>query len=71
MTAAQVQYVTIAGKHIKGAPLVGGEGSWQQRVVGLGYAQVCGQADVWGDGVVPTVAAHLHGAQLVPLDGPA
>ncbi|AQL07811.1 alpha/beta-Hydrolases superfamily protein, partial [Zea mays] len=37
--------------------------SWRARFVGQGYKQihdqVCGRADVWGDGVVPEMAAHL------------
>lgn len=37
--------------------------------VGQGYKQVCGQADVWGDGVVPEVSAHLEGALNISLDG--
>jgi hypothetical protein len=32
-------------------------------------SQVCGQADVWGDGVVPEVSAHLDGALNISLDG--
>lgn len=31
--------------------------------------QVCGQADVWGDGVVPEVSAHLEGALNISLEG--
>lgn len=31
--------------------------------------QVCGQADVWGDGVVPEISAHLEGALNISLDG--
>lgn len=31
--------------------------------------QVCGQADVWGDGVVPEMSAHLEGALNISLDG--
>lgn len=41
----------------------------QARFVGQGYKQVCGRADVWGDGVVPEVSAHLEGALNVSLDG--
>ena len=29
--------------------------------------QVCGQADVWGDGVVPEMSAHLEGAENLAL----
>ncbi|XP_050385200.1 uncharacterized protein LOC126801780 [Argentina anserina] len=39
------------------------------RFVGQGYKQVCGQADVWGDGVVPEVSAHLEGALNISVDG--
>ncbi|KAK9683658.1 hypothetical protein RND81_10G157000 [Saponaria officinalis] len=39
------------------------------RFVGQGYKQVCGKADVWGDGVVPEVSAHLEGALNVSFDG--
>ena len=63
-----VDYVTIAGKYIQGAPLTG-PGGWQRRVVGAGYQQVCGSADVWGDGVVPVPAAHLQGALQLTLEG--
>ena len=36
----RVQYITVAGRYIQGAPLLGGDGTWQQRVVGAGYQQV-------------------------------
>ncbi|XP_021283482.1 uncharacterized protein LOC110415992 isoform X1 [Herrania umbratica] len=42
---------------------------FRARFVGQGYKQVCGQADVWGDGVVPEVSAHLEGALNISLDG--
>ena len=29
--------------------------------------QVCGDADVWGDGVVPNASAHLEGALNIDL----
>lgn len=43
--------------------------SLRARFVGQGYKQVCGRADVWGDGVVPEVSAHLEGALNVSFDG--
>lgn len=46
---------------MKGARLRGGEGTLQQKLVGLGYQQVCGDAEVWGDGITPLPAAHLEG----------
>ncbi|GAB2227503.1 hypothetical protein Droror1_Dr00009325 [Drosera rotundifolia] len=39
------------------------------RFIGQGYKQVCGRADVWGDGVVPEVSAHLEGAINLSFDG--
>ncbi|KAK7280859.1 hypothetical protein RIF29_08392 [Crotalaria pallida] len=39
------------------------------RFVGQGYKQVCGKADVWGDGIVPEASAHLEGALNISLDG--
>lgn len=39
------------------------------RFVGQGYKQVCGRADVWGDGVVPEISAHLEGALNISFDG--
>ncbi|KMT18860.1 hypothetical protein BVRB_2g029640 [Beta vulgaris subsp. vulgaris] len=46
-----------------------GNATFQSRFVGQGYKQVCGRADVWGDGVVPEVSAHLEGALNISLDG--
>ena len=56
------------GKWIQGARLRGGAGSLAQRLVGLGYAQVCGEAEVWGDGIIPVTAAHLDGEGLRGLN---
>lgn len=64
----EVEYITIAGKFIKGAR-IRGEGTVQQKLVGLGYQQVCGDCEVWGDGVVPLPAAHLEGGKNVDLEG--
>lgn len=63
-----MDYVTIAGKFVKGSKFAG-EGTMQQKLVGLGYQQVCGKSDVWGDGVVPVASAHLEGAHNIDLDG--
>ena len=51
----------IAGKWMKGARLRGSGGSLTQKLVGLGYQQVCGNPEVWGDGITPVPAAHLEG----------
>ncbi|PON87470.1 GPI inositol-deacylase PGAP1-like [Trema orientale] len=43
--------------------------SLRSRFIGQGYKQVCGRAEVWGDGVVPEESAHLEGALNISLDG--
>ncbi|KAL6888600.1 hypothetical protein ACP4OV_009626 [Aristida adscensionis] len=43
--------------------------TFRARFVGQGYKQVCGRADVWGDGVVPEMSAHLEGALNISFDG--
>lgn len=35
----------------------------------LALDQVCGESEVWGDGVVPEVSAHLEGAINISFDG--
>ena len=64
-----VEYVTIAGTYATGVELFATSASLSDRIVGLGYKQVCGSAAVPGDGVVPFPSAHLHGAKNVTLDG--
>ncbi|KAK1273084.1 F-box protein SKIP31 [Acorus gramineus] len=41
----------------------------RSRFIGQSYKQVCGRADVWGDGVVPEISAHLEGALNISLEG--
>lgn len=60
----EVEYVTVGGKFLQGAKLRQKGATLVQRLVGLGYLQVCGEADVWGDGVVPLPAVHLEGGLL-------
>eukprot|EP00892_Ulva_mutabilis_P010479 jgi/Ulvmu1/7803/UM004_0032.1 len=64
----EVKYVTVASQFIKGVKW-GDAGTWQQRIAGAGYKQVCGSADVWGDGIVPVPSAHLEGAINVDIEG--
>lgn len=63
-----VQYFSVAGTYIKGAGWRD-EGSVAAKVVGAGYQQVCGSADVEGDGVVPVVSALLEGSKHIVLEG--
>lgn len=109
---SDVKYVCVAGRYLKGAPLLGNptpkvavtglgqvspnsvdpvstaiaavEGvsltaspeaekeippSVRARIIGQGYKQVCGEASVWGDGVVPEKAAFLNGALNISVEG--
>ncbi|XP_022155758.1 uncharacterized protein LOC111022802 [Momordica charantia] len=43
--------------------------TFRARFIGQGYKQVCGETEVWGDGVVPEVSAHLEGATNISFDG--
>lgn len=64
----EVKYLTIGGKFIRGATLTG-QGSLLQKFAGAGYQQVCGDAEVWGDFIVPLPSTHLDGAINIDLDG--
>lgn len=63
-----LRYTSVAGKHVRGVRL-DGEGTVAQKVAGLGYKQVCGSADVWGDGIVPVESALLPGSRQLVLEG--
>jgi pimeloyl-ACP methyl ester carboxylesterase len=60
--------VCVAGRFVRGAAALAPStaGEW---VVGQGYRQVCGEAEVWGDGITPCDWALLPGAEHVVLDG--
>lgn len=60
------RYVCLAGKYLKGSSNIRETAAW---TVGLGYQQVCGNAEVWGDGITPVDWAHLDGAENVVLEG--
>ncbi|MEW5306959.1 MAG: hypothetical protein WDW36_009386 [Sanguina aurantia] len=64
----EINYTTIAGKFVKGAKL-DQEGSPLAKFAGAGYQQVCGDAEVWGDFIVPQACAHLEGATQLDLPG--
>lgn len=40
-----------------------------QRLAGVGYEAVCGDAEAWGDGITPVASSHLPGAVTLTLDG--
>ncbi|MQL98020.1 hypothetical protein Taro_030724 [Colocasia esculenta] len=54
---------------INKAKLTPAASTLRARFIGQGYKQVCGRADVWGDGVVPEISAHLEGALNISLEG--
>lgn len=64
-----VNYTTIAGKFVRGAALGAQGASALAQFAGAGYQQVCGEAEVWGDFIVPQPSAHLQGALNVDLEG--
>jgi len=78
-----VDYVCVNGHYSRGQDItletlrgwlgsdnkVGDDVDIQDMVVGLGYKQVCGNADVWGDGITPEVTGSLEGAKNVVLPG--
>lgn len=65
----EIAYVSVAGKWVKGARLREKGATWGQKFAGAGYAQVCGDAAVWGDGITPVECAHLSGAKQITLEG--
>ncbi|XP_047340348.1 uncharacterized protein LOC124943936 [Impatiens glandulifera] len=76
----ELRYVCVAGRYLQGARLFGNSDvevdmvpkpvpTFRERFVGQGYKQVCGEANVWGDGIVPETWAHLEGAMNISLDG--
>ena len=68
LAAAGGRFVCVAGRYIRGAESLAPDtaNAW---VVGQGYRQVCGAADVWGDGITPTDWALLPGSEQVVLEG--
>jgi len=64
-----VKYTTISGTCIQGTKFGDEDASLEQKITGQGYKQVGGNADVWGDGIVPKESAHLEGALQINLEG--
>jgi pimeloyl-ACP methyl ester carboxylesterase len=63
--APQVKYTSIGGKVIRGHR----HGSLRERGVYKVYERLCGDGNVWGDGLVPLASQLLSGAQQIVLDG--
>ena len=61
----RVAYVSVAGSYLRGDR----SGSASERFVHRIYRDICGDGDVWGDGVVPVSSALLPGSQTITLPG--
>ena len=64
-----VKYVTVCGQCIRGRRFDAEGATFEEKITGQGYKQVCGSADASGDGIVPSRAAHLSGALQINLEG--
>lgn len=64
----EIQYITVASNFVRGVKL-NGQGGFLAKFAGAGYQQVCGDAEVEGDFIVPVASAHLDGALNLTLDG--
>jgi len=61
----QTQYLTVYGKLIRGDR----HGTAAERGAFHAYKRICGEGNVWGDGVVPNHISRLDGAPSIELDG--
>jgi len=59
----------VAGTYARGSGTFEGLSSMQSFIVGQGYKQVCGSADVDGDGITPVDFALMDGAKHIVLEG--
>ena len=63
-----IECVCVAGRYARGAETLDGVASARAFALGQGYKQVCGRADVDGDGITPVESALMDGATHVVLD---
>lgn len=63
--APQVKYISVAGHVIRGNH----HGSLRERWVYRFYERLCGDGNVWGDGLVPVSSQLLSGSQQIVLEG--
>jgi len=62
--APRVEYVSVAGKAIRGDLAGTGRERWVYR----NHKNMCGRGDTWGDGIVPVESALLRGSRQIVLD---
>jgi pimeloyl-ACP methyl ester carboxylesterase len=60
-----VRYTSVAGKVIRGSRY----GSVRERWAYACYRRLCGNGNVWGDGLVPLSSQLLSGSQQIVLEG--
>jgi hypothetical protein len=63
--APQVDYTSVAGRAVQGNR----HGSFRERCAYLFYRRLCGDGNVWGDGLVPEESALLQSSRQICLDG--
>ena len=63
--APRVEYVSVAGKAIRGNL----SGTGRERWVYWNHKKMCGRGDTWGDGIVPVESALLRGSRPIVLEG--
>lgn len=63
--APNVTYLSVAGRSVLG----NAEGNPTQRRAFAAYRVLCGQGDVWGDGLIPVQSALLDGAEQIIIEG--
>jgi pimeloyl-ACP methyl ester carboxylesterase len=61
----QVRYTSVSGKYIQGHI----SGSLSERLAYKIYEDICGDGNVWGDGMVPLNSALLPGSEQITLLG--
>jgi hypothetical protein len=61
----QVRYTSVCGKYVKGRT----SGTLSERMAYRVYKDICGDGNVWGDGMVPVSSALLPGSQEITLLG--
>jgi len=66
---ANIEVTCVAGTYARGTSAVTTVGDVGGFVAGFGYKQVCGRADVDGDGITPVETALMDGATHIVLDG--
>jgi hypothetical protein len=62
---ASVRYTSVAGKVIRGSRHGSPRESWAYAC----YRRLCGDGNVWGDGLVPLSSQLLSGSHQIVLDG--